>query len=38
MQGLSYPRDKATARSDELYQVGVCNAGFGYMNLELSDY
>ena len=37
-QGLSFPRDKETTRSDELYQVGVCNAGFEYMNLELSDY
>ena len=37
MQGLSFPKDKATARDDELYQTGVRKAGFGCMNLGLSD-
>ena len=38
MQGLSFPKDKATARDDELYQTGVRKAGFDDMNLGLSDY
>ena len=38
MQGLSFPKDKVTARDDELYQTGVRKAGFDCMNLGLSDY